>query len=79
MVHQNSLMYNVYAIPFFPMKIYLFVKKSIKLFLVLDFPQPPKGHKHERIHRHMLWPNKIDPMPEAVREMMEAKQNSDIE
>ena len=27
MVHQNSLMYNVYAIPFYPMKVYWFVKK----------------------------------------------------
>lgn len=27
MVHQNSLMYNVYAIPFYPMKVYWFFKK----------------------------------------------------
>ncbi len=53
--------------------------QSIRLALVLDFPAPPKGHKHERIHRHMFWPNQIDPMPEAVREAMEARQNEDVE
>ena len=34
------------------------------MLFVLDFPTPPSGHKHERIHRHMFWPNSIDPSPE---------------
>ena len=31
---------------------------------MMDVPVPPKGHKHERIHRNMLWFNTIDPISE---------------
>mmetsp|Transcript_20155 Transcript_20155/g.22491 ORF Transcript_20155/g.22491 Transcript_20155/m.22491 type:complete len:80 (+) Transcript_20155:26-265(+) len=79
MVHQNSLMYNVYAIPFFPMKVYWFAKKSLVLFFMMDFPAVPKGHKHERIHRNMFWFNRIDPIPEELALELQAKQNEDIE
>ena len=51
---------------------------------MLDVPVPPKGHKHERIHRSMIWFNRIDPLsPEALAEMkapkVKAVVQSDIE
>ncbi len=35
MPHPNSLMYNVYAIPFWPMKVYWTLKKVIPPSLIL--------------------------------------------
>ena len=43
----------------------------------MDFPTPPKGHKHERIHRHLLWPNKIDPIPQEMLAAMQAKKEQE--
>ena len=45
---------------------------------MLDFPVPPKGHKHERIHRHMFWPNRIDadPLAEQRRIAAEMKEHA---
>ena len=33
----------------------------------MDFPTPPKGHAHERVHRSMFMPNRIDPDPNAAK------------
>ena len=42
MPHPNSLMYNVYVVPFWPMKVYWTLRKvSASLFLTRDdFRQP---------------------------------------
>ena len=38
------------------------------LTLMMDFPTPPKGHSHNRIHRNLFWPNRIDPDPNPPKE-----------
>ena len=38
MPHENSLMYNVYIIPFWPMKAWWTLKKATKIVLLKDFP-----------------------------------------
>ena len=40
---------------------------------MLDFPAVPKGHKHERIHRHLFWPNGIDEDPIKVAKRIAAE------
>ena len=45
MPHPNSLMYNVYVIPFWPMKVFWFCRKTVQLALIRDFPEVP-DEKH---------------------------------
>lgn len=51
MPHPNSLMYNVYVIPFWPMKAYWTLKKATKIVFIRDFPPVPAGHPDEKISR----------------------------
>ena len=51
MPHPNSLMYNVYLVPFLPMKVFWFMRKAAQLVLVMDFPAVPEGHPDEAIRR----------------------------
>ena len=51
MPHPNSLMYNVYLVPFLPMKVFWFLRKSAQLILIQDFPAIPENHPDNKIHR----------------------------
>jgi hypothetical protein len=51
MPHPNSLMYNVYVVPFWPMKIYWFLRKSVQLVAIQDFPEVPENHPDAAIRR----------------------------
>ena len=44
MPHPNSIMYNVYIFPFWPMKAYWFMAKSVQLITLRDFPTPAADH-----------------------------------
>ena len=44
-------MYNVYVIPFWPMKVYWFLRKTVQLVAVQDFPEVPEGHPDAAIRR----------------------------
>ena len=51
MPHPNSLMYNVYLVPFLPLKAFWFLRKSAQLILIQDFPAVPDGHPDAKISR----------------------------
>ena len=51
MPHPNSLMYNVYVIPFWPMKVFWFFRKSFQLLTLNDFPVVPETHPDKAISR----------------------------
>jgi hypothetical protein len=44
-------MYNVYVIPFWPMKVYWFMRKTVQLVTINDFPEPPENHPDLKISR----------------------------
>jgi hypothetical protein len=44
-------MFNVYVIPYWPQKVYWFMRKSVQLALIADFPTPPEGHPDNQIRR----------------------------
>ena len=57
MPHPNSLLYNVFIFPWYPMKAFWFVRKSATMITLNDFPEVPKGHKDEIINRaYCKWP-----------------------
>lgn len=51
MPHPNSLMYNVYVVPFWPMKVFWTVRKATTIVFIRDFPTPPDGHPDTKISR----------------------------
>ena len=51
MPHPNSLMYNVYAIPFWPCKVYWTLRKATIIVFIRDFPAPPESHPDAKISR----------------------------
>ena len=56
MPHPNSLMYNVYPI-FWPMKVYWFMRKSVQILFLYDFPPVPDGHPDKAITRGFPMPS----------------------
>ncbi len=42
MPHPNSLMFNVYVIPFYPMKVYWFFRKVLRSDAVVAAAVPPR-------------------------------------
>ena len=61
MPHPNSLMYNVYIIPFYPAKVYWFTMKSLQLLTLRDFPEAPENHPDRAIRRSYI------PLPAFMR------------
>ena len=51
MPHPNSLMYNAYPIPFWPMKVYWTLRKAAMIVLIRDFPAVPENHPDNKISR----------------------------
>jgi hypothetical protein len=55
MPHVNSLLYNVFVIPYWPMKVYWFTMKSLKIATLNDFPTPDENHPDKQLKRTYLW------------------------
>ena len=46
---------------------------------MMDFPNVPEGHKHDRITRHMFWFNSIAPISQEIQALKEAKMSAVVE
>eukprot|EP00352_Strombidinopsis_acuminata_P002691 CAMPEP_0176377732 /NCGR_PEP_ID=MMETSP0126-20121128/29105_1 /TAXON_ID=141414 ORGANISM="Strombidinopsis acuminatum, Strain SPMC142" /NCGR_SAMPLE_ID=MMETSP0126 /ASSEMBLY_ACC=CAM_ASM_000229 /LENGTH=62 /DNA_ID=CAMNT_0017739709 /DNA_START=20 /DNA_END=204 /DNA_ORIENTATION=- len=51
MPHPNSLLFNVFIIPFYPFKFYWFLRKTTQLVTLNDFPTPPENSEDAKLGR----------------------------